>query len=99
MGGLQLTGRRYHIVEYFGHPEAEHVILLMGSGASTARETIEYMAQHENAKVCRYERESEGRMGRTSAEARAIVGTVSQTGGGEEEEEGSRLGHPASRWC
>ncbi len=31
------TGRRYHLVDYAGHPEAERVIVVMGSGAETAR--------------------------------------------------------------
>jgi pyruvate-ferredoxin/flavodoxin oxidoreductase len=33
------TGRRLHIVEYHGHPEAETVLVIMGSGAETAIET------------------------------------------------------------
>ena len=33
------TGRRYGIVEYSGHPEATRVIVVMGSGGVTARET------------------------------------------------------------
>ncbi len=32
------TGRRYAAVEYAGHPEAERVVVLMGSGAGAARE-------------------------------------------------------------
>ena len=39
-----LTGRQYHLFEYAGHPEAERVIVLMGSGAETARETAVYLA-------------------------------------------------------
>ncbi len=35
------TGRRYHLFEYAGHPEAERVLILMGSGAETAQETAE----------------------------------------------------------
>ncbi len=35
----QLTGRRYRLYEYFGAPDAERVIVMMGSGAETARET------------------------------------------------------------
>jgi pyruvate-ferredoxin/flavodoxin oxidoreductase len=35
----ELTGRRMHIVEYQGHPEAEAAIVIMGSGAETAAET------------------------------------------------------------
>jgi pyruvate-ferredoxin/flavodoxin oxidoreductase len=34
------TGRRHHLVDYAGHPEAERVLILMGSGAETARETV-----------------------------------------------------------
>ncbi len=34
------TGRRYHIVEYSGHPEAERVLVVMGSGGETIRETV-----------------------------------------------------------
>jgi pyruvate-ferredoxin/flavodoxin oxidoreductase len=34
------TGRAMHIVEYAGHPEAERVVIVMGSGAETVRETV-----------------------------------------------------------
>jgi pyruvate-ferredoxin/flavodoxin oxidoreductase len=37
------TGRRYRPFDYFGHPEAERVIVLMGSGAETAHETVDWM--------------------------------------------------------
>jgi pyruvate-ferredoxin/flavodoxin oxidoreductase len=40
----ELTGREYRLFEYFGHPEAERVVVLMGSGAEAARETVEYLA-------------------------------------------------------
>ena len=33
-------GRRYRIVDYTGHPEAERVLVMMGSGGETARETV-----------------------------------------------------------
>lgn len=36
-----LTGRSYRPFEYVGHAEAERVIVLMGSGAETAHETVE----------------------------------------------------------
>jgi pyruvate-ferredoxin/flavodoxin oxidoreductase len=39
----ELTGRRYGLFEYFGHPAAERVIVIMGSGADTVHETVEYM--------------------------------------------------------
>ncbi|MGD0218873.1 MAG: 2-oxoacid:acceptor oxidoreductase family protein, partial [Acidimicrobiales bacterium] len=34
------TGRRYHVVDYAGHPEAERVLVIMGSGGETAGETV-----------------------------------------------------------
>jgi pyruvate-ferredoxin/flavodoxin oxidoreductase len=37
------TGRSYHLFEYFGDPEAEAVIVCMGSGASTVRETVDWL--------------------------------------------------------
>ncbi|AIE74230.1 MULTISPECIES: pyruvate:ferredoxin (flavodoxin) oxidoreductase [unclassified Synechocystis] len=39
----QLTGRQYALYEYVGHPEAERVVILMGSGCETAQETVEYL--------------------------------------------------------
>jgi pyruvate-ferredoxin/flavodoxin oxidoreductase len=38
------TGRRYDLFDYAGAPEPERVIVLMGSAAETARETVEWMA-------------------------------------------------------
>ena len=40
-----LTGRHYDLVEYVGHPEAERVIVIMGSGAETAAETAHYLEE------------------------------------------------------
>ena len=34
------TGRPLHIVDYTGHPEAERVLVVMGSGAETVAETV-----------------------------------------------------------
>ncbi len=39
-----LTGRAYQVVRYTGHPEAERVVVSMGSGAEVVRETAEYLA-------------------------------------------------------
>ncbi|HEX6541359.1 MAG TPA: pyruvate:ferredoxin (flavodoxin) oxidoreductase [Ktedonobacterales bacterium] len=39
-----LTGRQYHLFEYTGAPDAERVIVVMGSGAETARATADYLA-------------------------------------------------------
>ena len=35
------TGRRYRLVDYFGAPDAEHVIVIMGSGAGAVTEAVE----------------------------------------------------------
>ncbi len=37
------TGRQYKLFEYFGAPDAEKVIVLMGSGCEAAHETIEHL--------------------------------------------------------
>ncbi|MFP5331868.1 MAG: pyruvate:ferredoxin (flavodoxin) oxidoreductase, partial [Acidimicrobiia bacterium] len=37
----RLTGRRYAPFEYLGHPEAERIIVLMGSGVGAVREAVE----------------------------------------------------------
>ena len=39
-----ITGRQYHLFDYFGDPEAERVIVVMGSGYETASETAQYLA-------------------------------------------------------
>jgi len=39
----EVVGRRYHLFDYVGLPDAERVIVLMGSGAETAHETVEYL--------------------------------------------------------
>jgi pyruvate-ferredoxin/flavodoxin oxidoreductase len=38
------TGRRYGLVDYHGAPDAERVIVLMGSGAGAAREAVDVLA-------------------------------------------------------
>ncbi len=37
----ELTGRRYQLMEYHGHPEAERVVVIMGSGAGTVTEAVD----------------------------------------------------------
>jgi pyruvate-ferredoxin/flavodoxin oxidoreductase len=36
-----LTGRQYRIFDYIGHPEAERVVVMMGSGAECAHQTVD----------------------------------------------------------
>jgi pyruvate-ferredoxin/flavodoxin oxidoreductase len=39
----KVVGRRYELFQYFGAEDAERIIVLMGSGAETAEETVEYL--------------------------------------------------------
>jgi len=39
----RLVGRQYHLFDYVGAPDAERVIVMMGSGAEVAHETVEYL--------------------------------------------------------
>ena len=39
----KVTGREYRLFQYVGSPDAERVIVIMGSGAETAHETVEYL--------------------------------------------------------
>ncbi len=41
----KVSGRTYQIAEYVGAPDADKVILLMGSGAETAAETARFLAK------------------------------------------------------
>ena len=40
-----ITGRQYHLFDYVGAHDAERVIVLMGSGAETAQETVEHLVE------------------------------------------------------
>ncbi|MEW6405218.1 MAG: pyruvate:ferredoxin (flavodoxin) oxidoreductase [Chloroflexota bacterium] len=39
----QVTGRHYNLFDYVGHPEAERVAVVMGSGGETVEETVKYL--------------------------------------------------------
>jgi pyruvate-ferredoxin/flavodoxin oxidoreductase len=39
----KVVGRQYHLFDYVGAPDAERVIIIMGSGAETTEETVEYL--------------------------------------------------------
>ncbi len=45
----ELTGRRYRLFDYYGDPQAQRVIVIMGSGADTVRETVEFLQSHGEA--------------------------------------------------
>ena len=39
----EVTGRQYHLFEYAGAPDAERVVVMMGSGCEAAEETVEVL--------------------------------------------------------
>jgi len=39
----KIVGRQYKLFQYEGAPDAEHVIIIMGSGAEAVHETVEYL--------------------------------------------------------
>ncbi len=40
-----IVGRQYKLFDYVGAPDAERVIIMMGSGADIAHETVEYLTE------------------------------------------------------
>ena len=38
----KITGREYHLFNYYGAPDAKHIIVLMGSATEAAREAIDF---------------------------------------------------------
>ena len=41
-----ITGRRYKLFDYHGHPDADRVIVVMGSAAETIHETVDWLCNH-----------------------------------------------------
>ncbi|NUQ71769.1 MAG: pyruvate:ferredoxin (flavodoxin) oxidoreductase [Chthonomonadales bacterium] len=41
-----LTGRSYHLFDYFGAPDADRVIVAMGSSAETIEDTVRHLTEH-----------------------------------------------------
>jgi pyruvate-ferredoxin/flavodoxin oxidoreductase len=39
----ELAGRKYGLFDYAGHPEAERIIVIMGAGAETVHETVDWL--------------------------------------------------------
>ncbi|HKS73729.1 MAG TPA: pyruvate:ferredoxin (flavodoxin) oxidoreductase [Terriglobales bacterium] len=42
----QQVGRSYHLFDYIGAPDAERVLVIMGSGAEVAHETVDHLNAH-----------------------------------------------------
>ncbi len=47
----KMTGRQYNLFDYYGAEDAERVIVMMGSGAEAAEETVKYMTEKLGEKV------------------------------------------------
>ena len=48
----QLTGRDYKPFNYYGDPEAENVIVAMGSVTETIEEVVDYLRAREKRWAC-----------------------------------------------
>ncbi|MDO5309587.1 MAG: pyruvate:ferredoxin (flavodoxin) oxidoreductase [Planctomycetia bacterium] len=44
----QLTGRQYHLFDYYGDPNAENVIVIMASGAGIVEEYLDFVGMDKN---------------------------------------------------
>ena len=41
-----IVGREYHLFDYIGHPEAERVVIIMGTGAEVVHETVDKLVEN-----------------------------------------------------
>lgn len=48
---FELVGRRYNLFDYIGSPDAQRIIVMMGSGSETAEETIGYLTEKSGEKI------------------------------------------------
>ena len=42
----KLTGRQYSLFDYYGDPNADRIVIIMGSGAGAVEETVHYLNDH-----------------------------------------------------
>ncbi len=47
----KITGRQYKLFDYYGAPDAKRIIVMMGSGAEAAQETVDYLASRNEEKI------------------------------------------------
>jgi pyruvate-ferredoxin/flavodoxin oxidoreductase len=52
MTSSRTIGRSYKLFDYVGDPQAERVIVIMGSGAETGHETIDASSRAARASGC-----------------------------------------------
>lgn len=41
-----LTGRKYHLFDYYGDPKATRIVIIMGSGSGAVEEMVDYLNAH-----------------------------------------------------
>ncbi len=46
-----ITGRKYELYDYHGSPDAERIIIMMGSGCETAEETVDHLISNPEEKI------------------------------------------------
>jgi pyruvate-ferredoxin/flavodoxin oxidoreductase len=42
----QIVGRQYHLFDYYGAPDADRVVVIMGSGSEATNEVVDYLNAH-----------------------------------------------------
>ncbi|EFW37679.1 pyruvate synthase [Treponema phagedenis F0421] len=88
----ELTGRQYHLFDYYGAPDAEKVIILMGSGADTVEETVD--ALNEKGEKCGLVKVRLYRPFDASAFVKALPSTVTAIAVLDRTKEPGALGEP-----
>ncbi len=78
-----IAGRQYHLFDYVGAPDAERVIILMGSGAETAEETVNALVERGEkvgaVKVRLYRPFSPAHFLRALPETTKVIGVLDRT--------------------
>jgi len=76
-----LTGRQYRLFRYDGHPDAEHVVVAMGSSAETLRATVAHLnAQGERVGRCASRCRARPHQGARCAGRAAVPGCRTDSG-------------------
>ena len=78
-----IVGRQYHLFDYVGAPDAERVIVIMGSGAESTQETVEYLTQRGEkvgvVKVRLYRPFSAAELVKTLPPTTRVIGVLDRT--------------------
>jgi len=47
----EITGREYHLFDYYGASDAKRIVIMMGSGSETVKETVETLTGKQEEKI------------------------------------------------